>query len=90
MDGNLEEARALIQQAYGFVTNPDRTSWENVIQVVREMSVRDLSMQVENMKTHNLCRTLTPSAGFKELLGLGLKFCIKKKLPPDDSDYTMA
>jgi hypothetical protein len=32
-----------------------------------------------NKAFHNLCENLTPPSGTRQLLGLGLKFCLEKK-----------
>jgi hypothetical protein len=82
----------IIRQTYGYTANPDSTStknFENSIKVISKNHNNSVQipehnnynkelnkLQPSNLSVHNLCISNPPPPGTKNLLGLGLKFCL--------------
>ena len=71
-----------IKQKYGFVSNPNLSLRYNLIQAIYHGTHSYLYASMpNNMAFHNLCQTHRPPEGVKNLLGLGLKYCIETIKP---------
>jgi hypothetical protein len=65
------------------VADPSKKPYDNAPTAILSMSPAVYFNQPANMSCHNLCSRLKPPPGFEFLLGLGLKYCIQKRKPPD-------
>jgi hypothetical protein len=64
-----------LHNKYGYVCNPDKTLTQNFNSLLHS-SLNNLPL---NSTYHNLCTTIQPLVGTRELLGLNLKFCIASR-----------
>lgn len=71
-----------IQDSYGFTAHPNFTKTKNFNNAINSISKHCHSnnqlhlLQPKNLSVHNLCKDNPPPLGTKNLLGLGLKFCL--------------
>jgi hypothetical protein len=68
-----------LNQRFGFISDPTREQWWNIKQAIRSLDLRLLLIAPRNKAFHNLCENLTPPSGTRQLLGLGIEFCLEKK-----------
>jgi hypothetical protein len=68
-----------LKHIFGFISDPTRDQWWNIKQAIRSLDLRLILIAPRNKAFHNLCENLTPPSGTRQLLGLGLKFCLEKK-----------
>jgi len=85
-----------LYEKYGFVANPFKTKRYNFNAALNSIMMPNnlpsstnqthnlQSRQPLNLAVHNLCHDHQPPTGTKDLLGLGLKYCIvQPKATPD-------
>jgi hypothetical protein len=74
---------------YGFHADPKQPVWQNKLKALTTMyTIIITGIHPSNLTFHNLeCSTLPP--GSKDLLGLGLKFCIQQLVPQPEVQSTM-
>jgi len=74
-----------ILRRYGFHVELDKSVRANAARIFGEQRTADYFSTPQNMAFHNLCDSTTNvPAGTRELLGLGLKYCIE---PPQPKQY---
>ena len=67
-----------LRKQYGFLADPSLPLWKNIRNRVREMTTDEIEIsQLGNMACHNLLQHLPMPPGTKQLLGLGLNYCLK-------------
>jgi hypothetical protein len=68
-----------LKQRFGFIGDPAEKQWWNIKQAIRSLELRLLLIDPRNKAYRNLCENLRPTSGTRQLLGLGLKFCLERK-----------
>jgi hypothetical protein len=69
-----------LKRKFGFVCDPKRPKWHNIKQGILSMDLQLILQDPTTKAFHNLCDSLTPPMGTRQLLGLGLKFCLQRQL----------
>ena len=67
----------ILEEEYGFKVDPSQPLRKGLRRIIANRSVREVMDKPRKLAYHNLCLTLKPPPGCKELLGLGPKFCIR-------------
>ncbi len=62
--------------------------WKNIEEVLGKMTKFQYFNRPKQMAYHDLCTKLRPPKGIGATLGLGLKFCIQKKHPPNNLEQS--
>ena len=65
-----------LRMQYGFLADPSKPLWFNIIEHAKDLPSNFLSQRPRNLACHNYLTTLPTPAGALPLLGLGLNFCI--------------
>jgi len=76
-------------QKYGFVADPKFTTRANSVNTLAKMPTKIYFNKPTNLSFHNLCTTKQPPKGLNSLLGLGHKFVLQKKMPPNQINHTL-
>jgi len=76
-------------RTFGFIANPSKPLWNNVINAIETYDQKLLRSQPTNLAFHNLCSTKQPPPNMQQLLGLGLKFCIETPTPKPNLQKTV-
>ena len=71
------------------MVDPLKPAWQNIQEIISNMTVEEYRARPKNMACHNLCEELTPPVGTKNLLGLGLNFCLKYTKPGNKYEETL-
>jgi hypothetical protein len=79
-----------LKQRFGFISDPAKEQWWNIKQAIRSLDLQLLLIAPRNKAYHNLCENLTPPSGARQLLGIGLKFCLERKQPSQRLQDTIA
>jgi hypothetical protein len=70
--------------------NTKKPIWENIPNAVQTINATTFLQTPSNLHhCHNLCKKLQPPTGDKQLLGLGLNFCIGKRHPKPNVKNTL-
>lgn len=78
-----------VTKTFGFADDPLLTPRENATNILLAKKSREYFFEIKNMQSHNLCTLLTAPFDHGNLLGLGLKFCFQKRLPPAKHTHAM-
>jgi hypothetical protein len=77
---HLQRHRLLrTSKTYGYISDPKNTLHKNFNTAIRT-NEQNTSLP-SNLTYHNLCSTIQPPPGTKELLGLNLNFCLASAIP---------
>ena len=71
--------RGLLERQYGFVAHVDKPLWQNVDSALGKMTVHEYSSRPRKMACHNYLLYNSLPSGTRDLLGLGLNYCITTK-----------
>ena len=85
----LNNFKEKITSYHGFCADPTKEAWENKLDYVRQMTVEDYLSRPTNRACHNYCQSLSMPFGTRNLLGLGLKYCVKHARPTFGLKITM-
>ena len=80
----IEKAKTTCTYRFGFYADIRKNKWENAKEQLGKKLIQQYFSRIENKATHNLCTYLTPPKNVKNLLGLGLTFCVQPKHPKDN------
>ena len=78
-DQLVSSYRRKIKEQFGFVADPDKPLWKNVDDRLSQLTIAESynGSSIRNKACHNICVHSQPPVGYKDLLGLGLNYCIK-------------
>jgi hypothetical protein len=79
-----------LKQRFGFISNPAKEQWWNFKQAIRSLELRLILIARRNKAYHNLCENLRPPSGTRQLLDIGLKFCLERKQLNQQLQHTLA
>ena len=76
-------------EAYGFCADPKKPTWNNLEDYLLRMTPNQYFARPTNMACHNYCTLKHMPAGTKILLGLGLKYAVKRPRPTNLTKRTL-
>ena len=65
-----------LKQHYGFVADVSKPLWQNIDQAMESLSMQEYCSRPSNMACHNYLSFNPLPSGTRDLLGLGLNYCI--------------
>mmetsp|Transcript_18789 Transcript_18789/g.39387 ORF Transcript_18789/g.39387 Transcript_18789/m.39387 type:complete len:131 (+) Transcript_18789:1198-1590(+) len=74
----LEKYKKEIHNNFGFCADENAPGWKNKENYILQLTLIQYFAQPTNMACHNYCTIKTIPSGTKSLLGLGLKYCLKR------------
>ena len=85
----LQQYKKQITNYFGYCADPSLPPWANKLDYIKRMTVEQYSSRPANMGCHDYCMIKAMPPGTKSLLGLGLKYCIKRPHPTNKLDNTI-
>jgi len=79
-----------IYHSYGYCADPDLPGWKNKEAYILQLSPEQYLSRPSNMACHNYCKYSAMPTGTRSLLGLVLKYCLRKARPNNAYDKTIA
>ena len=84
----LDRKKNKIKKQHGSYLTPNTPLWKNTNEYLEQLPCQQYYSGIRNMSFHNLCTHNDPPEGVKQLLGLGLKFCIQSRRPQQNTINT--
>ena len=85
----LQRYKNKLTECYGFCADPTLPLWKNIENYVPQMTLQQYYSRATNMAYHDYCIINPIPVGTRSLLGLGLKYCLKKPRPTNRFDKTI-
>ena len=77
----LQKYKNKLTECYGFCADPTLPLWKNIENYALQMTPQQYYSRATNMACHDYCIINPMPVGTRSLLGLGLKYCLKKPCP---------
>ena len=80
----LKKYKQQLTSYFGYCADPRKPTWENKMDYIKQMTVQEYYSRPTNRACHDYCVDLHMPVGARSLLGLGLKYCVKKTHPTNN------
>ena len=84
----LSDHNDFLRHQFGFLADPDLPRWKNHEEVLQKMPPTTFLARPRNRRLHNCLTSLPLPRGARPLLGLGLKYCVRRPRPTNRTDTT--